>query len=42
MSSEIIHKSMNGKINVKNITFDYEEKNYTGALFTILIPLEEV
>jgi signal transduction histidine kinase len=40
MSSEIIHKSMNGKISVKNVTFDYEEKNYTGALFTILIGIE--
>ena len=40
MSSEIIHKSMNGKISVKNITFDYEEKSYEGALFSVLIPVE--
>ncbi|MGD9624527.1 MAG: cache domain-containing protein [Arcobacter sp.] len=40
MSREIISKSMNGEINTKNITFDYEGKSYEGALFEIIIPID--
>ena len=35
MSFEIVNKSLNGNIKVKNNSFAYEFKNYTGALFTI-------
>ncbi len=35
MSFEIVNKSLNGNIKVKNNSFSYEFKNYTGALFTI-------
>ncbi|MDD2871969.1 MAG: cache domain-containing protein [Candidatus Gracilibacteria bacterium] len=40
MSKEIVNKSMNGEINVKNTIFDYEGESYNGALFEILIPIE--
>ncbi|MDX9815195.1 MAG: hypothetical protein RBR70_04805 [Arcobacter sp.] len=39
MSREIINKSMNGEINTKNMTFDYQGKSYEGALFEIIIPI---
>ncbi len=40
MSREIISKSMNGEINTKNVTFEYEGKSYEGALFEIIIPID--
>lgn len=39
MSKEIIASHMNGKIDVKNSTYIYDDVKYTGALFTISIPL---
>ena len=39
MSREIITKHMGGKIDVKNSTYIYDDVKYTGALFTISIPL---
>ncbi|RXJ68891.1 hypothetical protein CRV08_05495 [Halarcobacter ebronensis] len=41
MSNEIITKHLNGVIKVSNNKFEYEEKNYTGALFAISIPISE-
>jgi signal transduction histidine kinase len=35
MSDEIITKHMNGKLEVENSTFEYNNKTFTGALFTI-------
>ena len=40
MSREIICKSMNGEISVKNDTFTYNGKTYTGALFKILLQVD--
>lgn len=40
MSREIICKSMNGEIFVKNSTFDYNGKTYTGAAFKILLQVD--
>jgi len=40
MSREIICKSMNGEIFVKNSTFDYNGKTYTGAVFKILLQVD--
>ncbi|MDZ7817186.1 MAG: cache domain-containing protein [Aliarcobacter sp.] len=40
MSREIVNKSMNGNIDVKNSTFKYNGRSYTGALFEVLIPSE--
>jgi signal transduction histidine kinase len=37
MSDEIITKHMNGKLEVENSTFEYNNKTFTGALFTIKI-----
>ncbi|PLY06168.1 MAG: hypothetical protein C0625_10105 [Arcobacter sp.] len=37
MSQEIIEKHMNGKIEVSNETFSYNNKNYTGAQFMIYL-----
>ncbi|XPV70447.1 MAG: sensor histidine kinase [Halarcobacter sp.] len=41
MSNEMIKKHMKGSITVANKVFIYEEKEYIGAEFTILIPSEE-
>ena len=35
MTEEIITRHMNGKIDVKNITFEYESETYIGAEFTV-------
>ncbi|PLY07218.1 MAG: hypothetical protein C0625_06275 [Arcobacter sp.] len=40
MSKEIITNHMNGKIDVKNSTYTYDDVKYVGALFKIAIPLE--
>jgi len=39
MTQEIIVKHMHGKLNVKNNNFTIENQEYTGALFTIQIPI---
>jgi PAS domain S-box-containing protein len=39
MSSEIVSKHMDGTIRVKNINFEYKNKKYTGACFSIVLPL---
>jgi len=39
MSEEIISKHMDGEINIKNITYEYENEQYTGAQFTIKLPI---
>ena len=38
MSSQIV-ENMDGKIEVSNDNYEFEGKNYTGALFRIIIPL---
>lgn len=40
MSMEIVRKHLNGTMSVKNETFKYQGKNYTGACFTLMIPLD--
>jgi len=40
MSEEIIRKHMKGSLTVKNSTFEYNDKKYTGAMFSILLPLK--
>ena len=39
MSLEIIEKHLNGKINVSNEKFTYDKQKYTGANFSIFIPI---
>lgn len=39
MSKRIIEVSFNGELSVKNETYDFENKIYNGAIFTIKIPL---
>ena len=39
MSSEIISKHMQGGIVVKNVEYEFENENYTGAKFIITLPL---
>jgi len=41
MSQIIIEEHMNGSIHVENVHFSYEDIKYDGALFTILIPLQD-
>ncbi|WP_419764302.1 MAG: cache domain-containing protein [Arcobacter sp.] len=41
MSEEIFTKAMNGKISVSNEIFEYEGKEYKGAKFKIILPLED-
>ncbi|WP_072681560.1 PAS domain-containing sensor histidine kinase [Arcobacter sp. LA11] len=40
MSEELITKHMKGKIKVENSKFLYDGKKYSGALFTITLPLK--
>jgi signal transduction histidine kinase len=39
ISYEIITKHLNGKLSVTNETFQYNQKNYTGAKFTITLSI---
>jgi len=39
MSQEIIQKHMHGKIEAKNVSYIFDNKEYNGAEFTIKIPL---
>ncbi len=39
MTKEIIEKHMNGVIKAKNISFSYKDEEYSGAEFTVRIPL---
>ena len=40
MSREIIEKHMNGKLKVENKKFIFEEKEYIGAHFKIILPIK--
>jgi len=40
MTEEIVTKHMKGEISVSNEEFEYKDKNYKGALFTISLPLK--
>ena len=43
MSEQIITKHMNGQIKAQNVEYEYNNKSYKGAQFTIVIPqVEEV
>lgn len=39
MTRKLIEEKMKGKITVENETFEYEQKTYTGASFSIMLPL---
>jgi signal transduction histidine kinase len=39
MSAEIISKHMNGDLKVENKIFEYKDKKYKGAYFSIILPL---
>ena len=41
MSKEIIESHMNGKLEVKNDHFTIDQDSYTGANFTITLPIEK-
>ena len=41
MTYRIINENIKGSIDAKNETFQYNDKNYKGALFIIIIPLLE-
>jgi len=41
MSYNLITKGMKGTIKVENVIFDYNEKSYKGASFTISIPIND-
>ena len=40
MTEEIISKHLNGRIFVKNKEFTYNDKDYVGAQFTIMLPID--
>ncbi len=40
MCEEIVKKHMKGTINVENTQFIHNNKKYTGAMFTIILPLK--
>ncbi len=39
MSYQIIKNSYNGEIMASNQTYNYNDKEYTGAIFKITIPV---
>ena len=41
MSKLIIEKHLNGEITAKNITYKYNNREYKGALFQIILPIKE-
>lgn len=41
MSYNLIVNSMKGSISVDNVNFTYKGKNYTGALFKVVIPINQ-
>ncbi len=41
MSMEIVRKHMNGTMTVNNESYIYEGKQYTGACFTLILPLDK-
>ena len=41
MSQEIIVRHMNGSLSVENNSYLYNDKSYTGAVFTIILPMGE-
>ena len=42
MSKILTEKHLKGDIQVRNVNFEYENKTYKGAEFTIILPIEEV
>ena len=38
MTHQMIHDHMNGKIEIVNNDFTYENDDYTGALFKVILP----
>ena len=40
MTYNLIVNGMDGKIEVENTKYEYEGKEYTGAMFTITLPIE--
>ncbi len=42
MSKTIIEKHLNGKLQVKNTSFKFNDKIYKGALFKIILPIEDI
>lgn len=38
MSKQIVEKHSNGKLEVKNMEFVYEDEKYKGACFNIYLP----
>ena len=40
MSQEIVSRHMNGELIVENITYEFENKTFTGAMFTIKLPFD--
>jgi len=39
MCKQIIEESMHGKISVLNVHYHYENKEYAGAEFTLVCPI---
>ena len=39
MSQEIVNKHLDGEIEVKNVSFEYENKTYNGSNFIIKLPI---
>ena len=41
MTYNLINQNMGGTISVRNDTFEYKDKSYSGAIFTITLPIEQ-
>ncbi|NQY94517.1 MAG: histidine kinase, partial [Campylobacteraceae bacterium] len=42
MSKQIIEEHMSGELKVENIDYEYQNENYHGAQFTIVLKEEEI
>ena len=40
MSKILTEKHLKGDIQVRNVNFEYKNKTYRGAEFTIILPIE--
>jgi len=42
MAKQIIEEHMNGELNVQNIQYEYQEKSFSGAQFTIILKEDQI
>jgi hypothetical protein len=41
MSQKLVTESMNGKIKVSNVSYEYKGNDFKGSLFEIILPIDK-